>query len=105
VAPIAPRTVVKPEDEMRRVLTKRLLFIAPVGFCLLLLLDWTGLTDGGFPSTWEEAIVQVGANILWTVFFTVTFFFIWRYVLERFFLTAKGRDPARGHESDRNLEG
>ena len=104
VAASAPPTVVKAEGEVRRVLKKRLILVAPVGFCLMLLLDWTGITDGGFPSEWEEALVQVGANILWTVFFTVTFYFAWSYLLKRFFLKERGRDPVRGDEADRKRE-
>jgi hypothetical protein len=69
---------------MRRVVRKRFIFAVPICFCLLLLLDWTGVTDGGFPSTWSVALVQVGANIAWTAFFTVIFYFGGSYLGKRY---------------------
>jgi hypothetical protein len=104
VAPIAPRTIVKPEGEMRRALKKRLILALPLCFCLMLLLDWTGVTDGGFPSTWGQALFQIGANIAWTVFFAVSLYLAMPYLLGRFFSAGKERDPGREHESDRTGE-
>jgi len=102
IQPVAPSSIAIPEGQMRAVLKKRIILAAPVGFCLFLLLDWTGITDGGFPSDWAEALVQVVANILWTVIFTVSFYFAWPYLLGRFFLKASGRDPGRGQQPEQD---
>jgi len=104
VAPIAPPTIVKSEAEMRRLLKRKIILAAPVGFCLMMLIDWTGVTGEGFPSTLEQALYQVVANTAWTVFFTVTFFYTWPYLLDRFFLTEKGRGATPRHEADRKRE-
>lgn len=90
VVPIAPRTIVKSEDEMRAGIRRRFIIKAPVLFCLLLLLDWTGIIGGGFPSTWGEALVQVGANVAWTLFFMVIFYFAGKYIGKRFLLPKQG---------------
>ena len=50
--------------------------IAVLGFCALMLLDWTGVTGRGFPSNWGEALIQVCVNIAWTIFFTVLSYFV-----------------------------
>ena len=55
---------------------KKTVLIAVLGFCLLELLDWTGVTRGGFPSNWTEALIQVCVNIGWTVFFTAVSYFL-----------------------------
>jgi hypothetical protein len=55
---------------------RKLIVIATVGFCLLLLLDWTGLTGRGFPTNWGEALIQVCVNIGWTFLFTVASYFV-----------------------------
>jgi hypothetical protein len=55
---------------------RKLIVIATVGFCLLLLLDWTGLTGRGFPTNWSEALIQVCVNIGWTFLFTVASYFV-----------------------------
>jgi len=78
--------------ELRRRVKKRLMLVAPLCLCLLLLLDWTGITDGGFPSTWAEALVQVGINTVATTFFSVTFYFAIFYIYERFL------DPKRAQQ-------
>ncbi len=55
---------------------KKLVTIAVGGFCLLMLVDWTGLTRWGFPSSWPQAVLEVCVNILWTVLFTVVSYFV-----------------------------
>jgi hypothetical protein len=106
VASVAPRGGVKAKGQMRTVLKKRFIIILAVGyFCLTLLFDWVGVKEGtGFPSTWHEALFQVGAAIVETAIFTLLFFLAWSYLGKRFLLTERGRDPAREHESDRNRE-
>lgn len=47
-----------------------MILIALLSFCALELLDWTGITRGGFPSGWGVAFIQACVNIGWTVFCT-----------------------------------
>jgi hypothetical protein len=61
---------------MQTMQKRKLIVIATVGFCLLLLLDWTGLTGRGFPTNWSEALIQVCVNIAWTFLFTVASYFV-----------------------------
>jgi len=77
------QSVVGLEDEVYRKLRKKLLYTAPIAFGLLLVLDWTGLTDGGFPSSWGQALAQVCANIGWTVFLTAISYLLMIYPLKR----------------------
>jgi hypothetical protein len=46
-----------------------------VGFCLLFLIDWSGITGRRFPKNWGEALVQVCINIGWILFFAVVSYF------------------------------
>jgi hypothetical protein len=76
VTPIAPHPIARPEADLRRILRKRLIrWAAPISFVLILILDWTNVTDGGFPSTLGEAIFQVAEDVVWTAFFTIIFYF------------------------------
>jgi hypothetical protein len=68
---------------MRTTLRKKIVFIALLGFCLLQLLDWLGVTRGGFPSNWTEALIQALVNIGWTVFFTAVSYFVLMRPLRR----------------------
>ena len=61
---------------MRSAATKKLVYIGLLGFCGLELLDWTGATGRGFPSSWSEALIQVCINVLWTAFFTFVSYFV-----------------------------
>jgi hypothetical protein len=88
-------------DGTQATLRRRLLFAAPFCFCAMMLLDWTGITDGGFPSTWGEGLFQVGANLLWTVFFMVIFYLGLGHLLRRFSPAKGERKPARGRDSSR----
>ena len=54
---------------------RKLILIAVIGFCVLLLLDWSGLTGRGFPTNWIEALMQVCINVGWTALFTVVSYF------------------------------
>lgn len=54
---------------------KKIVLIAVLGFCALELLDWTGITRGGFPSSWAHALIQICINIGWTAFCTTVAYF------------------------------
>ena len=62
-------------NKMRISSRRKLVLIAVLGFCLLELLDWTGITRGGFPSDWRVALIQVCVNIGWTAFATTVAYF------------------------------
>lgn len=96
VAPSAPPTVVKPEEEMARVVKKRFVLSLPVSFCLLLLLDWAGVTGTGFPSTWGEALFQIVINLLWTAALAVPLYFTLTHPFRRFSTRGKERHPGQG---------
>ena len=55
---------------------KKLILIAVLAFCAMMLLDWVGVTGRRFPSNWNEALVQISINIGWTVFFTAVAYFV-----------------------------
>jgi hypothetical protein len=55
---------------MQKAQGKKVVLIAVLGFCVLELLDWTGITRGGFPSNWAQALFQICINIGWTAFCT-----------------------------------
>jgi hypothetical protein len=88
IEPVAPRTIVKSEAEMRNLLKRKIIRTSPVTFCLLLLLDWTRVTGKGFPSTWSEAFIQVCANVIWTVFFTAISY----YALDKYLDATEKRE-------------
>ena len=91
IASTAFRHSTKLAAERRPVFKKRFaILIALVYFCLTLLLDWTGLTDGGFPVTGSQAFFQVGAAIVETAIFTILFSLAMRYIVEWFFHPGKG---------------
>lgn len=88
---------------MRRVLKRRLIIFTAVGFFgLMLLFDWLGMgpSKGGLPSTLVGWIVVVGTAAVETTVFTVLFYFVSIYLLDRFLLKKSGPDPARGHEAE-----
>ena len=97
IAPVAPPTVVKSDEEMRRVLKRRFILSLPVSFCLFLLLDWTGVTGGGFPSTWAEALFQVASDLVWLALLTVPLYFIFASLPRRSRTAGKDRDPGQEH--------
>ncbi len=97
--PGAARAGGVPRREMRSTLRKKLIFIALLGFCLLLLLDWTGVTGRGFPSNWSEALIQVCVNVGWTVFFTTVSYFVMIRPLRR--PSSGGDDHRPAHGLDR----
>jgi hypothetical protein len=55
---------------------KKLVFFAPIAFCLMMLIDWTGLTGRHFPSSWIEALIQACINIVWTTIVIVVCYFV-----------------------------
>ena len=61
---------------MQKAQSKQVVLIAVLGFCALELLDWTGITRGGFPSNWAQALFQICINIGWTAFATTVAYFI-----------------------------
>jgi hypothetical protein len=63
--------------------TKKLVLFAPKGFCLFMLIDWTGLTGRHFPSSWIEALLQVCINIMWTTISMVVCYFVMVRPLQR----------------------
>ena len=57
----------------------KLILSSIVGFCLLFLIDWSGLTGRSFPRNWGEALIEVCINIGWILFFAlVSYFFLIR---------------------------
>src|SRR5271166_4831032 len=62
-------------NKMRLKHRQKIVLIAVLSFCLLELLDWTGLTRGGFPSDWRVALIQACMNIGWTAFATTVAYF------------------------------
>jgi hypothetical protein len=98
-AVVAPRTIVKPESQMRRTIKKRMLIMTVVAyFCLallaVLLVDFVRL--GGLPSSPIEWVVVIGISAVATAVLTVFSYFTWWYVVDRFFLRHKREDPASG---------
>jgi len=102
VAVAGPPTPAKSEEEIRRLLRKRLVLGAPGLFCLLVALDWTGLTGRGFPSDWAQALIEVCFNIGFTVLVTAVSFSLIMYYLNRPPRGRSARGPAQGGQSDRN---
>ena len=95
ITPVAPRTIVRSESEMRIKFKKRLIALTPVIFCLIMLMDWLGLMGHPFPSTWTEGLVQVCANIVWTAFATLISYVIFIYPLKRSPFNVKGHGPSQ----------
>jgi hypothetical protein len=81
---LAPHTSRPKDIELRKFLKKKLLIAAPLCFSLVLLLDLSGITDGGFPSNWGQALIQVTANIFQTAFLLIVTYFVLIYVFRRF---------------------
>jgi hypothetical protein len=63
---------------MRSKFTGKLIVIMPLCFCLLMLLDWTGLYGRHFPRNMTEALLQVCVNLGWTAFFSAIGYFVFR---------------------------
>jgi hypothetical protein len=82
----------------------RVAVVAAIYFCLTLLLDWTGVTDGGFPSTWYQALFQVGAAVVETAIFTALFFLVVSYLRGRLVSLEKGGGSAQGQGSNRDAD-
>jgi hypothetical protein len=102
VAAAGPATPPISEEEMRRLLKRRLIFAAPGLFCLFLALDWTGLTGTGFPSDWAQAFIQVCVNIGFTVFATAVSFSLIMYCVKRLPRDRSARRPVQRGWADRN---
>jgi hypothetical protein len=105
VAAAGPPTRAKSQEEMPRLLTRRLIFAAPGLFCLLVALDWTGLTGRGFPSNWAQALIGVCVNVGWTVFVTAVSLSLIMYYLKRPPRDRSARGPVEGGQSDLNRRG
>src|SRR5262249_45445286 len=86
ITPSAPRAIAIPEPALRRLIRKRLIVVAPFCFLISLVLDWTGVTNGGFPHTWVEAVGQIIANVVQTGYLATVFYFAWVYLIEHYFL-------------------
>ncbi len=63
------------EHKMNKTQKRKLILIAIIGFCALMLLDWSGMTGRGFPVNGAEALLQICINIGWTALFTVVNYF------------------------------
>jgi hypothetical protein len=70
--------------ELRKFVKKELIILAPLCFSLILLLDWSGITDGGFPSTSSQTAIQVSANVVQTAFLLIVSYFVLTNVFKRF---------------------
>ena len=84
---------VRATREKWAVLKRRVIMVSPAIFCLFLVLDWTGITDGGFPTNWGDALLQVGANLLWTLLLTVLSWLVIRPNLDP--PSGEGKAPSR----------
>jgi hypothetical protein len=81
-----PTGSVQTEDQMRRVLKRRLIFIPAAGyFCLTLLFVWLRVWPykEGPPATLIGWSIVVGAAVVETTIFTVLFYFATTYLLGR----------------------
>lgn len=103
----SPRGTAKTEGQIRAVLRKRLIIFTVAGYFCMLLFDWLGITvaDGGIPSTWGEASLQIGVAAVETAIFTLLFYLVVKYCLERFYPHRDDGVSARHHESVRNRQG
>ncbi len=100
ITPIAPRTVVKSEAEMWRILKRRVICGAPVVFGLFMLIDWMGITHLGFPSNSASALLEIATNVVWTVFLTGASLFLLKPLAKRINARDKGGCPRQEHASD-----
>jgi len=67
-------TVEVPKPNKRS--TRGLLAAALISFPVLFLLDWTGIYGRHFPKSWEEAVIEIGINLGWTIILTLTYYFV-----------------------------
>jgi len=104
VAPNAPRTIVKSEDEMWRVTKKRIILGAPLIFCLFMLFDWLRIAHARLTSNWDVVLLEVGVNIIWTLFFTATSLFLLRSVCKRIHSKDKGVNPRDGTDRTERVD-
>ena len=78
----------KPEDQMRRLLKRRLMIYSAVTFfCLTLLLAWLGIrpsTEQMVWKAWPLWMSAIGAAIVETVIFTALFYLTSIYLLGKF---------------------
>jgi hypothetical protein len=49
----------------------KLILSSIVGFCLLFVIDWSGITGRRFPKNWGGALIEVCINIGWILFFAL----------------------------------
>jgi hypothetical protein len=84
---------------------KKIIFIAVLGFCLLELLDWTGVTRGGFPSNFSEVLMQACVNIGWTFLFTAVSYFVMIRPRPRQSSPEDGDDSAQASDRRRESSG
>jgi hypothetical protein len=106
VAPAVTRAVFRPQSEIRKALKKKIIIItAIVNFCLTILSYWLGFgSDRWVPSSWKEAMVQIGLAILVSSFWTVVFVLIFGYAADYFLFNEKP-GTVRRHKSDEAKSG
>ena len=85
----------KSEDQMRRLLKRRLMiYSAAIFFCLTLLLAWLGIRpslEQMVWKTWPLWMSVIGAAIVETVIFTALFYLASIYLLGKFVFKEHGR--------------
>jgi hypothetical protein len=85
----------KPEDQMHRLLKRRLMIYSAVTFfCLTLLLAWLGIrpsTEQMVWKAWPIWMSVIGAAIVETVIFTALFYLVSVYLLGKFVFKEHGR--------------
>jgi len=90
-----PSGSVKPEDQMRILLKRRLIVYSAVTFfCLTLFLAWLGIRPSVEQMVWKAWplwMSVIGAAIVETVIFTVLFYSASMYLLGRFIFKKHGR--------------
>ena len=89
-------------NKMRIRHRNKIVLIAVLGFCLLELLDWTGITRGGFPSDWRVALLQVCVNIGWTAFATTVAYLTMMRPDRRPTLPEDGLSPSQTSDKQRS---
>ena len=83
MTPIAPRTIVRSKDEMRRIRKKRIALVAGVVFCLFTLIDCLRMAHAGFRLSWDIVLLEAAVNIVWTVLFLAAWHLVWKFVHNR----------------------
>jgi hypothetical protein len=90
-----PSGSVKPEDQMRMLLKRKLIvYSAVIFFCLTLLLAWLGIRPSVEQMVWRGWplwMSVIGTAIVETVIFTALFYWASIYLLGRFIFKENGR--------------